>query len=178
MEVGVLFADIRGFTAWSSAQPASAAAKRISEFYDLAGRVLMQDDALVEFVGDQVMALYLPGFPSLGEGTADTMLSAAERLASEVRQDPVPDPLRIGVGLNYGIGSIGNVRKGAEKDFTAVGDVVNTAARLQGAAGPGEIVVAKPVFDRLTTRPAGTEHRLLQVKGKSEPLPVYVLEGG
>ena len=178
MEVGVLFADIRGFTAWSSAQPASAAAKRISEFYDLAGRVLMQDDALVEFVGDQVMALYLPGFPSLGEGTADTMLSAAERLASAVQQDPVPDPLQIGVGLNYGIGSIGNVRKGAEKDFTAVGDVVNTAARLQGAAGPGEIVVAKVVFDQLTTPPAAAEHRLLQVKGKSEPLPVYVLEGG
>lgn len=175
MEVGVLFADIRGFTAWSSSQPASEAAQRVTQFYDLASRVLMQDDALVEFVGDQVMALYLPGFPSLRERAADAMLAAAHRLASEVQLDQGSDPLRIGVGMNFGVASIGNVRKGGQKDFTAVGDVVNTASRLQAAAGPGEIVVAETVFEKLTKRPGGAERRLLQVKGKSESLPVYVL---
>jgi adenylate cyclase len=176
MEVGVLFADIRGFTAWSSSQPASEAAKRITEFYDLAGRVLMQDDALIEFVGDQVMALYLPAFPSLRERTAEVMLAAAERLTAGVQLDNGSGPLRIGVGLNFGIASIGNVRKGGEKDFTAVGDVVNTGARLQAAASAGEIVVAEAVLAKLATRPRDGEHRLLEVKGKSEALSVYFLE--
>ncbi len=176
--VGVLFADIRGFTAWSSSQPASAAAKRVSQFYDLANRVLMKDDALIEFVGDQVMALYLPGFPSLRDHTADTMLRAAERLVSDVQLDETPDPLRIGVGIHFGAASVGNVRKGGQKDFTAVGDVVNTAARLQAAAGPGEIVVAEAAFRRLATRPERAEHRFLEVKGKSEALPVHVLAPG
>lgn len=173
MEVGVLFADIRGFTAWSSSQPAAAAATRLSRFYDLANRVLMKDDALVEFVGDQVMALYLPGFPSLREHTADTMLSAARRLLNEVKLDAAPDPLRLGIGIHFGVASVGNVRKGQQKDFTAVGDIVNTASRLQAAAGPGEIVIGEPVFERLTSKPEPAEHRLLEVKGKSQPVPVY-----
>ena len=178
METGVLFADIRGFTAWSSSQPASAAAQRVSRFYDLANRVLTKDDALIEFVGDQVMALYLPGFPSLRDRTADTMLRAAERLLREMPFGGDPDSLQIGVGIHFGLASVGNVRKGGQKDFTAVGDVVNTASRLQAAAAPGEIVIAEAAVDRLTTPPEGAERRFLEVKGKSETLPVYVLRTG
>lgn len=176
MEVGVLFADIRGFTAWSSSQEASVVAERVTEFYDLAGRVLMQGDALIEFVGDQVMALYLPSFPSLREHTSDAMLAAGKRLVREVQLDEGADPLRIGVGMNLGIASIGNVRKGGQKGFTAVGDVVNTAARLQGAAGPGEIVIAEAVIENLNRPPENVEKRVLEVKGKSEALPVRVLQ--
>jgi len=175
MDIGVLFADIRGFTAWSSSQPASSAAQRVSQFYDLANRVLTRDDTLVEFVGDQVMALYLPGFPSLRNRTADAMLRAAECLLREVSFDDDPDPLRIGVGIHFGLASVGNVRKGGQKDFTAVGDVVNTASRLQAVAAPGEIVVSESAFNRLTVPPEGAERSLLEVKGKPEALPVYVL---
>jgi adenylate cyclase len=174
-EVGVIFVDIRGFTAWSSSRPAAVVAERISQFYDLAGRVLMKDDALIEFVGDQVMALYLPAFPSLRDRTEDAMLKAAERLVEEAERERGPDPLRFGVGVNFGVASIGNVRKGAQKDFTAVGDVVNTAARLQAAAGPNEIVVAEAVFKNLTRPPDRAEFRCIQAKGKREALPVYVL---
>ncbi len=174
-EVGVLFVDIRGFTAWSSARPASVVAERVSHFYELASRVLMQDDALIEFVGDQVMALYLPAFPSLRGRTSDAMLNAAERLVAEAQREPGPDPLRFGIGINFGVASIGNVRKGARKDFTAVGDVVNTAARLQAAAGPNEIVVAEAVYKTLTAPPERAEPRDIDAKGKREPLPVYIL---
>jgi len=138
--------------------------------------VLMKDDALIEFVGDQVMALYLPAFPSLRGRTADAMLKAAERLVAEVQREPGPDPLRFGIGINFGVASIGNVRKGAQKDFTAVGDVVNTAARLQAAAGPNEIVVAETVFKDLAAPPERAEHRLVEAKGKRERLSVYVLQ--
>jgi len=175
MEVGVLFADIRGFTAWASGQPAAVAANRISRFYDLANRVLVKDDALIEFVGDQVMALYLPGFPSLRGDAADTMLAAAKRLVDAVELEAAPDSPRIGVGLNFGVASVGNVRKGQQKDFTAIGDVVNTASRFQSAAAAGEIVLADAVFERLTRKPERTEHRLLDVKGKSERIAVQVL---
>ena len=176
MEVGVLFADIRGFTAWSSSHSASQAAERISRFYEVAGRVIMRDDALIEYVGDQVMALYLPAFPSLRTGTADAMLTTAKRLVSEMQHETESDMLGIGVGMNFGIASIGNIQKGGQKDFTAVGDVVNTASRLQAAAGPGEIVLAEAVIERLASRPDGVMRRLVEVKGKSEPLPAYVLK--
>ncbi|MBW2541473.1 MAG: adenylate/guanylate cyclase domain-containing protein, partial [Deltaproteobacteria bacterium] len=168
--------DIRGFTAWSASRPTPVVAERLSQFYGMASRVLMKDDALIEFVGDQVMALYLPAFPSLRERTADAMLRAAERLVAEAQLAQGPDPLRFGIGINFGVASIGNVRKGAQKDFTAVGDVVNTAARLQAAAGPNEIVVDAAVFEKLLAPPDRAEHRQIDAKGKSEPLPVYILQ--
>ena len=175
-EVGVLFVDIRGFTAWSSSRPASVVAERVSHFYDLASRVLMQDDALIEFVGDQVMALYLPAFPSLRGRTADAMLNAAERLVRAAQQDRSSDSFRFGIGMNFGVASIGNVRKGAQKDFTAVGDVVNTASRLQAAAGPDEIVVAESLFEKLAEPPERAEHRHIEVKGKREALAVFFVQ--
>ena len=178
MEVGVLFADIRGFTAWSSSQPATAAARRVSQFYDLANRVLTKDDALIEFVGDEVMALYLPGFPSLRDRTVDTMLAAARRLLEEGPFGDDPDSPRIGVGIHFGLASVGNIRKGGQKGFTAVGDVVNTASRLQAAAAPGEIVIAEEAFDRLTVPPEGAERRSIEVKGKPGALPAYALQIG
>jgi adenylate cyclase len=138
----------------------------------------MQDDALIEFVGDQVMALYLPGFPSLRERTGDIMLAAAERLVREIHREWGTDSLGVGVGMNFGIASTGNIRKGAEKDFTAVGDVVNTASRLQAAAGRGEVILAEALFQKLTALPQDAKARLIEVKGKADPLRVRVVSPG
>ena len=104
------------------------------------------------------------------------MLTTAKRLVSEMQHETESDMLDIGVGMNFGIASIGNIQKGGQKDFTAVGDVVNTASRLQATAGPGEIVLAEAVIERLASRPDGVMRRLVEVKGKSEPLPAYVLK--
>jgi adenylate cyclase len=97
---------------------------------------LTRDDALVEFVGDQVM------------------VAAARRLIVELRDPKHEIAFPIGVGLHMGVASVGNVGKGEVKDFTAVGDVVNTTARLQSCAKAGQIVLSK---------------------GKSEPLEAYVI---
>jgi adenylate cyclase len=129
-EVGILFADIRGFTAWSEKRAPAEVADGLTRFYALASHVLTRDDALVEFIGDQVMALYLPDFPSLGERTSEVMISAAERLLSEIDRQRAEDVLPVGVGIHIGVASVGNVGKGKTKDFTAIGDVVNTSSRL------------------------------------------------
>ena len=133
MEIGVLFADIRGFTAWSEKNSPTAAGERLTQFYRLVSRVLTRDDALVELVGDQVMAFYLPEFPSLREGTPEVMVAAARRLLRETHRGG-GESIPVGVGIHMGVASVGNVRKGEVKDFTVVGDVVNTAARLQSCA--------------------------------------------
>ena len=140
--MGVLFADIRGFTSWSEQHSPGEVAERLTGFYGQASRVLTRDDALVEYVGDQVMALYLYDFPTLGERTPEVMVSAAERLLGEVQGSESGEALPIGVGIHTGVASVGNVGKGEIKDFTAVGDVVNTAARLQSCAQAGQIVVS------------------------------------
>src|SRR5207253_7876402 len=119
-EVGILFADVRGFTAWSEQRSPAEVADGLTRFYALASRVLTRDDALVEFVGDQVMALYLPDFPSLGERMPEVMVAAARRLIVELKDPKYEITLPIGVGLHMGVASVGNVGKGEVKDFTAV----------------------------------------------------------
>ncbi len=170
---GVLFADIRGFTPYSEAKGPTAAADLLSRFYALASDVLTEDDALVELVGDQVMALYLPMFPSLVEHAPEVMVDAARRLQRSVEASE--GLLPVGVGLHIGTCSVGNVRKGGEKDFTAVGDVVNTAARLQSQAGAVEIVVSSEIHAEAGATLRDAKLTSLALKGKEKPFAAYVL---
>lgn len=175
METGLLFADIRGFTAWSETHAPDAVAAELTRFYAVASRVLCRDDAFVEFVGDQVMALYLPSFPSLRERMPEVMVTAARRLIAELKNPNYEIALPIGVGLHMGVASVGNVGKGQIKDFTAVGDVVNTAARLQSCAKAGQIVLSRQIYEKAGASCLSAKSASLSVKGKSEPLEAYVI---
>ena len=176
-EVGILFADIRGFTAWSEQHSPAEVEAMLTRFYDVASRVLTRDDALVEFIGDQVMALYLPEFPSLGPHTSEVMISAAERLLDEISRRHADQLLPIGVGMHIGLASVGNVGQGTQ-NFTAVGDVVNTAARLQSAALAGQIIVSQEIRSRAAGHCENAEPVSLSLKGKSEPVHAYVMRAG
>jgi adenylate cyclase len=174
-EVGVLFADIRGFTEWSERRSPAEVAARLTRFYALASRVLTRDDVLFEFIGDQVMALYLPEFPSLGSRMSEVMISAAERLLSEIDRQEMGEVLPIGIGIHIGVASVGNVGQGKSKNFTAVGDVVNTAARLQSSARAGQVVVSDEIHARAAGNCPKAEPVLLSLKGKSEPVRAHVI---
>src|SRR5579872_1117129 len=131
LDVGLLFADLRGFTAWSESHGSREAAELVTRFYATSNRALTVDDAFIDFIGDQVMAIYIVGMPSLGASTADIMLAASRRLVDAVRQDA--GLLPVGVGMHMGAAQVGSLATGDSKNFTAIGDVVNTAARLQSA---------------------------------------------
>ena len=170
-----MFADIRGFTALSEQSSSAEVAEWLSRFYALAGRVLTKDDALVEYVGDQVMALYLPDFPTLRDRTSEVMLSAAERLIAAVDDKASDGRFRVGVGIHMGMASVGNVAKFNEKDFTAVGDVVNTAARLQAQAKAGQIVVSETVYRQASEGYPDARPESFALKGKAEPVRAMVI---
>jgi adenylate cyclase len=113
------------------------------------------------------MALYLAGvFP--GEPARHMIADARAVLAAAGYGERRPW-VELGIGLDFGTAYVGNVGSGEVKDFTALGDVVNTAARLQGAPVSGEIVSSSRVHDRAGEPAAGTERRELFMKGKSEP---------
>jgi adenylate cyclase len=81
MEVGVLFADIRGFTSWCENQPPAVVARTLNRFYATASAVLTRGDGLIDkLVGDQVMALFLTAFQSFGDRTCEVMFDAAREL--------------------------------------------------------------------------------------------------
>jgi adenylate cyclase len=167
MDVGILFADVRGFTSLAERQAPDAVADLLNRFYASAVDVLCEHAIIDKLVGDQVMALYLPGvFP--GE-PAEHMVADAQALLAASGYEERQPWVRLGIGLDFGSAFVGNVGSGDVKDFTAIGDVVNTAARLQAAAASGEIVMSTRVHGRTGATTAGAETRELALKGKSAP---------
>lgn len=177
MEVGVLFADVRGFTALAERAPSDEVARLLNRFYAAASTVLTRSALIDKFVGDEVMALYLPQL--LGEHWEDELVTDARDLLGAVGYGAPSGPwLQLGLGLDVGRAYVGNVGAGEVKDFTAVGDVVNTAARLQSAAGGGQIVLSERLFARLAVRPANAIATALALRGKQDAQPARVIDLG
>ncbi|WP_170774636.1 adenylate/guanylate cyclase domain-containing protein [Ruegeria lacuscaerulensis] len=173
LEVGILFADLRGFTAWSESHAPDEVTRVLTQFYEIATQEITRDDAIVEYIGDQIMAIYPVPLPSLSEHTADKMLAAAKRLVAGLDKGKLP--LDVGVGMTLGTANVGSIQTGAAKDFTAVGDTVNIAARFQAEAGPRELVYSEAFSEHLTSKPEIAEQRTFNLKGKADPVKAYVL---
>ena len=80
------------------------------------------------------------------------------------------------IGINSGAAFVGRVGSGDIKDYTAVGDTVNVAQRLQTNAEPGEILVSESVYDQVRDAYPDAERRVLTVKGRTEPVTAFALK--
>jgi adenylate cyclase len=179
-DVGVLFADLRGFTSRSESITPTKASEELRAFYAHAEEVFFPEAIIDKLIGDEVMALYLPIFvrPTVAtiedddrRHVAAVMLDHARQLLDRVGYGSPEGPaLELGIGLDFGEAFIGNVGNAALHDFTAVGDVVNTASRLQGHAASGEVVVSARLAS-LLGEAVGVPERLV-LKGKQEPFEV------
>jgi adenylate cyclase len=170
-EAGVLFADLRGFTRISEQSDPEAVSVLLRRFYACAEDVLFPEAVIDKLIGDEVMALYLPMYKRFDEA-APVMLEHARNLLRRIGYGGDEGPFaEVGVGLDYGEAFVGNVGRRSLNDFTAVGDVVNVAARLQGEAGGGEILVSARLAERLPEPPG--ERLELSLKGKAEPVVAY-----
>jgi len=171
---GVLFADLRGFTARAETTDAATIAALLRRFYGCAERVLFPEAIIDKVVGDQVMALYLPEVQRrvAPERVPETMVEHALELLRAVGYGTHEGPFtEVGIGLDVGDAYVGNIGERALYDFTAVGDVVNTASRLQSEARGGEILLSDHVAAGLS-HPPGIPCEL-QLKGKSQPQRCY-----
>lgn len=176
VDTGVLFADIRGFTTMSESRSPEDVARLVNRFYAVAASVLARHDAVIDkLVGDEVMALFVPGFA--GKDYAQKMVSAADSLLRAVGYGSAQEPwLPLGLGLDYGLAFVGNVGSGDVKDFTALGNVVNTTARLQAQAKPGQIVMSERLYQTAGERYPDAASVTLDLKGKAEPFAARVID--
>lgn len=178
LEIGVLFADLRGFTSRSESLSPPEVSKLLRRFYAMAEKVLFPEAIIDKLIGDEVMALYIPSlmFNDLDRqaehehlgAVATVMVRHARALLEQAGYGTAAGPtLELGIGIDIGEAFIGNLGDAAVHDFTAVGDVVNTTSRLQGQAAAGEVVISERLA-QLLDEPVG-EPELVALKGKEEP---------
>ena len=175
-EVVTLFADIRGFTTKTLAMPPEALFRDLGGFYEVAIRVIHDHGGMVDkLIGDAVMGIW--GYNSRADH-ADRAFEAAAALASEVAALTLDaQPLRIGIGMEMGIVTLGVVGSEGKSSFTAIGPSVNLAARLQSETKRlGTTICLGPVLvGRLseTRRNILTGPSFRDIKGVDEPVQVW-----
>jgi adenylate cyclase len=179
-DLTILFVDLRGYTEFSRTSGAGQVHELLSVFYDECAAAIWEHDGLLnKTIGDAILAIF--NFPITRADHPRAALAAARELrercaarkAALVADGLDPAALRLGVGIHTGLAAFGEFGQ-LHKDFTAIGETVNLAARLQAAALPGEILVSAATFERLGGEVSlGT--RACTLKGYAEPVTAHLM---
>ncbi|MEL7209424.1 MAG: adenylate/guanylate cyclase domain-containing protein, partial [Actinomycetota bacterium] len=168
--VTVLFADLVGFTTMSEGTDPEQV-KRVVDgcFEELVGVVETFGGRVDKIIGDAVLALF--GAPVGHEDDAERAVRAALRMQETLASRDTSAELQLRIGVNTGEVLVGALRSGG--DYTAMGDVVNTAQRLQSAARPGQVLVGSATYlaagDSITYESLGP----LRVRGRGERVEAW-----
>lgn len=175
IELSLLFGDVRGSTPLAESMSPMAYSKLVSRFYGVANDVFVRSEALLNrLIGDQVIGLYVPGFA--GPNHRGKAIGAAQELLRRTGHTDSNGPwLPIGVGVHTGVAFLGSVGSNDHTtDIAVLGDAPNTAARLSSSAATGEILISEEAYVPHMNL-EGLEKRQLTLKGKSQPVNVYVM---
>jgi adenylate cyclase len=181
VDITALFADVRGFTSFSERQASPEQLVAVLNRYLAAAAeaVLEQEGTVDKFLGDAVMAWFnapirQPDHTLRAVRAALAIRAATERLHNEL---PPQDHLAFGVGLHYGDAILGLIGTEKRLEYTAIGDSVNTAKRIQENSGLGQIVISQAAYERVKDAVEVAPLEPMQVKGKRDPLSVYEILG-
>jgi adenylate cyclase len=173
IELSLMFADVRGSTGLAERMSAAEFSRFMARFYGAAADVVDRRNGIVDkFVGDQAMALFIPGFA--GADHATDAIDAAHELLDATGHAEGDPWIPVGAAVHTGLAFVGTVGEGDAFDFTALGDPVNTAARMAASAGIGEILVSREAAKAAGLETAGLESRTLELRGRAETVDVWV----
>lgn len=178
VQVTVLFADLAGFTRFSEGRSANETIRMLNAYWAAVVPSITGDAGgmIDRFAGDAVIAV----FNALGDQPDHPLQAAHAALGMRDAVAPVaaehPDWPRFRIGLHTGPAVIGNVGTAEQHSFTAIGDTVNTAARVQGLAGTGEVLVSGAVWRLIADTAVGQRLPPAEVKGKREAVELHRLE--
>lgn len=164
----IFFSDIRGFTNYSENNAPEMVVRALNDIFALQARIIHEHGGIIDkFVGDEIMSI----FPS--ENAAEATLAALE-IIKEIQHDPKIF-FKVGISIHTGDAVVGSIGTKDRRDYTAIGNTVNTCARLCGASDPGEVIISSSIFELLTDDISNlfSLKETLQLKGKTETIEAY-----
>lgn len=181
-EVCVLFVDIRGFTTMSEKLAPEEVSQILNEFLSEVTKCVFRHSGMLDkFIGDAAMAVFnaptdLEDYLFKAVCAAVDIRNCGETLGKRL-QERYGNSVNFGIGLNCGEAVVGNIGCEIRMDYTAIGDTVNTAARLEAKAAGGEILISEALYERLKDRIDARFKEEMTLKGKALPVKVYSVLG-
>lgn len=175
----VLFADIRGYTSFSEGKDPAYIIDILNEYFNEAVEQVISSKGYIDkFIGDCIMAAW--GVPMVSEAedaiNAVTCALQIQKLISSKERHffkGKAENLKVGIGMHSGFLVAGNLGSSRRMDYTIIGDTVNVAARLEGIAEAGEVIISQSTRDHLSDYFKLEERKPVMVKGKTKPIPIY-----
>jgi adenylate cyclase len=174
--ITVLFADLEGFTSLSEHTQPELLLQLLNSYHTFTVKIVLQYGGTIDkFLGDGLMALY--NTPVLQDDHIARAVKTALHIQDELywfnQKLPEAHRMKINFGIHTGMAVVGNVGSENLMDFTAVGDTVNVAARLQGLADDGQILVSAMVFESTQDFVFGRSRGDVAVKGRKGAVEIY-----
>lgn len=176
-QVTILFADLAGFTSYSERIEAATVFRVLNTYLDLAAQaILEQEGTLDKFMGDAVLALW--NAPDPQQDHALRAVRAARDILQRARDAHRRFPqaehhLEFRIGITTGAAIVGNVGTAQLFNYTAIGDTVNLAQRLQDAASPGQVLMSRATYESVRSQVDAEALQPLVVPGRNQPVQVY-----
>ena len=177
-DVAVLFVDIRGFTPMSENLEPEQVVQILNEYLTLTTESIFKHNGMLDkFIGDATMAVFnapfdLEDYLYEAVATAWDIKNGSETLEKKLMEQ-FGRTVSFGIGINCGDAVVGNIGCEFRMDYTAIGDTVNTAARLESKAKPGQILISEKLYQALEDRIEAEEVGMMELKGKSNKIMVY-----
>jgi adenylate cyclase len=179
-DITVLFADIRGFTSYSERQSPENLVAVLNRYLAAAAEAVLEYEGTVDkFLGDAIMAWYNAPLPQPDHTlrAVKTALSIREAIAKLHKELPKEAHLDFGLGIHYGEAVLGLIGTEKRLEYTAIGDSINTAKRIQENSARNQILLSREAYERVKKQVDAKPFTPLTVKGKAQPLSVYELLG-
>jgi len=175
IDATVIFADICEFTKISETQPAEKVIKLLNEYFDVMVReIILQNGVVDKFIGDAVMAVFKGEDHSYR--AIQTAINIKNAISSSQNVEEISDfKPQVSIGINSGEMLSGNIGCMSLKrfDYTVIGDAVNVAARLQGAAEKGQIIISESTYHGNERNFTFIDKDQVSLKNKSKPIKIY-----
>ncbi|MCP4405323.1 MAG: PAS domain S-box protein [bacterium] len=181
-DITVLFSDIRGFTTMTEQLEPTEVVSILNSYFSCMIDVIYQHEGTLDkFLGDGVMCLFgapidQPDHPLRAARTALAMKQALNIFNRAQRQQG-KRVLEVGIGINSGAAVVGNVGSEKRLEYTAIGDNVNLAARLQSIALGGQILISESTFQAIKSQARVKKLTPAKIKGKARQVQIYELQG-
>ncbi len=172
IEASVAFIDICGFTSISEKEPPDVVVKMLNNYFDLIVKEVINQEGIIDkFMGDCVMAVYK------GKFSLDRAVDSALAIRRKINSLPTELSFtpKVSIGINQGEMISGNIGSATLRrlDYTVIGDIVNTAQRLQNTAAPEQIIINKTAYEKIKSSFKCEWVGEVSLKNKTSPVVIY-----